>query len=677
MIIYWHRFAPRVVILLVIAFLVWLNQETFVTLAVQRQIENRTGAGVRLESIQGDVLKGNAVVNNLSIYDRKNPQRKLISAARITVEGDFENIAKRYFVFPQITAEGIHITVDGVDGQQFVPDKLWLSLKDTLAQDTAEFADKTDWTQFFSQKPDDAVKQILSQLKTSKTADEVNSRWAKDVKKIEETANGIKSRFQKIKQIVNKQNPSDSQTSQVNQFLIEVEAINVLVQKFLTDVNQLNEKAKTDYQSLLDSVNQDRNSIKKISLPKFSSESISESLIGPEVKEQWSNMLTWSEWLRSLLSPDGVNTAAKVNKAKGGSAAEHIGFISPKRFRGETIHFAALDARPEIMIETLNLTGKMDFGAVPLYFNGKVDKAAFSMHLAPAPTIIQCCFSGQSIPISPIQAEVNEAEIIGGLPDIFTTISIDRIGQNEVDNLVFHCPKYRLPARLLGRQEQFAVAVSPGVSQLDGMLVVNNGQLSGRIRMIQTETKLSAVLPAKAQNTNLHRTIQGTLNTLDGFNAEVLVSGTKDDPQYVFTSDIADKIRPSLEQLLQAEWDEIKQRTDTQMTAEANAAVDTLRTAVNDKINPLTAQINTEQQQWQQQLQQFQDVPVQQLIQKGVSSLSEKDKERIGQALNLLQQKAPGPQEQLNGKTLEDAVNEGVDKLQKKLPGALDKYLNK
>jgi hypothetical protein len=670
MLIYWRRFIPRVCILAVIVFLVWLNQETLVTLAVQQQLKSRTGAGVQLESIRGDILSGNAVANNLSVYDRKNPDRKPLCAAKITAEGDFRNIAKRYLVFPKITAEGIQITVDGVNGQSFVPDKLWLELKDAIPVNAADFAGEIDWTQFFSQKPEDAVKQILSQLKTSKFANELNTKWTEDVKKIEASAKDIENRFNRIKQILNKQTPSDSQTPQVQQFLIELDAINVSVQKFLSDVNQLNDKAKFDYQSVLTSVNQDRDNIKNISLPKFSTDSISESLVGPEVKEQWDKMLAWSEWVRSLLSPE--NTVKN-------STAKRIEFSMPKHFNGEKIDFAALDARPDVLIETLDFTGKIDFGTLPLFFNGTSSNTAFSMSLAPAPTVIQCCFSGRGVPLSPVQTENgnNDAalpEITGGLPDIFITVSIDRIGQNEVDNLVFHCPKYRLPARLLGKQGNFAVAVSPGVSQVDGMMVLNSGQLSGRIRMIQTETKLSAVLPAKLQNTGVHQAIQNTLNALDGFSAEVLVSGTKESPQYVFKSDIADKLRSPLEQLLQTEWDEIKQLADAQMTAEANAAVDILRAAVNDKISPLTAQINAEQQQWQQQ---FQGVPMEQLIQKGTSSLSEKDKERVGQVLNLLQQKPAQeqPQGQLNGKTIEDAVKEGTDKLQKKLPGILDKYL--
>lgn len=683
MLIYWSRLIPRFLILAAVIGLLWLKQDGLIRWQIKNQIENQTGASTRIGSVHSDLAGGNITINDIELFDPKSPERKPIHVGKVSAKGNFEKISKRYLDFTQIDVEGVKVVIDGVDGEQFVPDKLWLQFKDRIPKEI-DLAGDFDWSLFLSEKPEEAAKQLFKQLDTSRLVDELQRRWPDDVKQIESHVATIEARFQQIKNLFDKETQPADKLDLVNRLLQELEGTDISIQQLLAAAAQLKNKAGSDYQSLVESTKQDREKLQSIQTPQINVDKLSESLIGPDITEQWNKTLAWGDWARSLFVP------VKVDEKKN-NIYEHFGLEPPEQFNGEMIHFAALDARPDLLVENMSLTGEINFGGLPIFFHGVVKNIAQSMQLAPEPTVAQFCFSGSGVPVSPIRIDeirpdptaVLDPDIV---PEIFVTISVDRIGQNEEDQLIVHCPAYRLSERVLGNSNKLAISVSPGQSRLDGVVIMRGEQLSGQVRIVQTDTKLAVLLPEKLQGSSLHSTIQQTLNALDGFTAEVFVSGTRQQPQYAFKSDIADRLRPQIEALASAEWDNVRQQANTLLTSEANQAVESLNSLIKDKLDPTLNDIGQKRNQWEQQIAGA-GLPVGQLVESQLSKLSPKDQERIGKFMqspimqSMLQNQQNGntaaSQEQQVEQLIDGAIQEGVEKLQEKLPGLLDRLRNR
>lgn len=683
MLIYWSRLIPRFLILAAVIGLLWLKQDDLIRWQIKNQIESQTGTSARIGSVHSDLSSGNVTINDIELFDPKSPERKLIQIGNVSAKGNFEKISKRYLDFTQIDAEGIKVVIDGVDGQQFVPDKLWLQFKDRIPKEI-DLASDFDWSLFLTENPEEAAKQLFRQLDTSRLVDELQKRWPDDVKQIETHVATIEARFQQIKNLFDKETQPTDKLDVVNRLLQELEGTDINIQQLLTAVAQLKNKAGNDYQSLVEATKQDREKLQSIQTPQINVDKLSESLIGPDIKEQWDKTLAWGDWARSLFVP------VKVDEKKN-NIYEHFGLKPPEKFNGETIHFVALDARPDLLIENMNLTGEINFGGLPIFFNGVVKNIAQSIQLAPEPTVAQFCFSGNGVPVSPIRIDESRPDPTAildpdAVPEIFVTVSVDRIGQNEEDQLIVHCPAYRLSERILGNPNKFGISVAPGQSRLDGVIIMKEEQLSGQIRIVQSNTKLAVLLPEKLQGSSLHSAIQQTLNALDGFTAEVFVSGTRQQPQYAFKSDIADRLRPQIETLASAEWDNVRQQANTLLTTQANQAVESLNSIIKDKLDPTLNDIGQKRNQWEQQIAGA-GLPVGQLVESQLSKLSPKDQERIEKFMqssaiqSLLQNQQNGnttaTQQRQTEQIIDGAIQEGVEKLQEKLPGLLDRLRNR
>jgi hypothetical protein len=678
MIIRWSRIVPRLVILALIFVIAWLGQNQLIRWQLRSNIQRQTGTTAEIGSVRTDLQNGSIFIGNVRLADPKSSNRELFRAEKISVQGSYDDFLYRYFRFTEMNVEGIQIVIDGTDGQELIPDRLWSKFKDQIPKELKSIGD-FDWSTFLTEEPETAAKNLLKQLETSQLLADLKQRWPNEVEQFEAAAALIKQRFQNVRKLSENAKKTENQLQWVSELLKELEEADLGIQQLLEKVTKLKSSAQGDYQSLVSAVQRDRDKIKSLQVPKINTEQLSESLIGTEIKEQWEKTLAWGDWARSLLVPaDAADQPVSTNG--------HFGFTFPKRFRGENIHLSVLDARSELLIETVNLTGQVLFGTVPVYFNGTVKNIAQPITLAPSPMVAQFCFSGSGIPMSPIlpdqdavAAEQLPAVVNPNLvPNIYVTLQADRIGENNEDQMIVCCPMYQLSERILGNPEKWAIHVSPGMSRLDGVLLLQGEKLSGEIQLVQSGVRLSVALPPKQHNTEWLRILQQLLDSCNDLTATVLVSGTRSEPVYVFKSNIADLIRPRIELLVQQEWGLLCQEAERLVLEEANQGAGTLNTILQEKLDPIMNEINTSRTQWEQQIAQLSDIPIDQLVQSQLSKLSPKDQQRLDHFLkspsiqSLLQTRQPEQTQQTD-----QLIQRGMNKLQDKIPGLLEQLRKK
>ncbi|MDR0703848.1 MAG: hypothetical protein LBF88_02560 [Planctomycetaceae bacterium] len=680
MIIRWSRIIPRLVILVLIIVLVWLGQNELIRWQLRSNIQRQTGAAAEIGSVRMDWQNGNIMISNIRLFDPKSPNRELFRAEKILAQGSYDDLLHRYFQLTELKAEGIQIVIDGADGQELIPNRLWGKLKDQIPKELKSIGD-LDWSAFLTEKPEDAAKKLLQQLETSQLLADLKQRLPNEAEHFEVAAHLIKQRFQHIQGLAENAKKTNDPLQWINELLQELETTDLNIRQLLEHITKFKSSAQGDYQSLVSAVQRDRNKIKSLQVPNINAEQLSESLIGAEIKEQWEKTVTWGNWARSLLVP--VETGDKTV-----SIYDHFGITPPKQFRGENIHLTALDTRPELLIETTNLTGQVLFGTLPVYFNGTVKNLAQPATLGFSPTVAQFCFSGSGIPMSPICPDNNnviEDQIPAAVnpdlvPNIYVTLQIDRIGENNEDQMIVCCPRYQLPERILGNSEKLAINVSPGTSRLDGVLLLRGETVSGEIRMTQSHIRLSAILPAKQQYRELQQILQQLLDSVDMLTANILVSGTRSEPIYVFKSNLTEVIRPRMELILQKRWELLCRNAEQLVLDEANQGRDTLNAMLQEKLDPMMKEIDTSRTQWEQRIAQLSGVPIDQLVQSQLSKLSPKDQQRLNNFLkspaiqSLLQNRPP---EQIPQQQIDPLIQRGVDKLQEKIPGLLEQLRKK
>ncbi len=675
----WSRLLPRLAILVLLVVAAWIFRNEIIRRQLVAQVRAQSGAAAELESVRTDLPNGSVELRNLSLFDPKGKDRELAFVEKITAHAAPKDLLQRYYHFPTVDIEGIRVSVDGADGSQLVPDKLWLKLKDSLPSLVTP-NDGLDWTAFLSNDPEVVAKNLLDQLDSVKLAEQLQERWPKEVEQIRQLGVALKARFENVRNYADRTKQPGDKLELVGGLLKELDGADQGVQQFLAAVNQLRGKAQLDFDSLIATSQKDQKRLKTLKAPKIDTTNITESLVGDEIRDQWNKTVAWGDWARSLMVPVELD---------GGEIPlyERFGLTPPKKVRGETIHFVAQDARPELLFETVNLTGSVLFGELPIFFNGTVKNIASPMELGPEPMIAQCCFSGSGIPSTAILPENANEMFVEQIPatldpnlfaNLYVTLIVDRLGGKEEDQLIFRCPFYQLPARTLGDPEKIAIRVSPGRSRIDGVVDFKGDKIDGQIRIVQESVQLTATLPERLHETALHRVLQETLNGLDAFTVEIFVSGTRQEPQYAFKSDIADKLRPQIEKLMVREWDGIRQKADVAVADEINKAIGTLNDAIQKHLDPLVQEANGQKTLLEQQIAQATGVPLDQLIKSQLSQLSPQDQQKLGQLVNsplvqsLLKSDAKGTPDQVD-----QLIQKGTEKLQQKLPGALDKLFNR
>jgi hypothetical protein len=672
---------PRLILFVLVIVVIGFGRNELIRWQLRSQLQRQINATTNIDFVWTDWQKGNVTIGDVRLSDSKPPNHELFRVEKIIAQTNYKDLLQRYFHFSELNVEGIHVVVDGVDGQELIPNRLWSKLKDQIPKELKSVSD-LDWSVFLTEKPENAAKNLLQQLETSQLLANLKQRLPDEIERFETAANLIKQRFQNIQGLTAQAKTADHQLQWVNELLRELEATDLSIRQLLEHATKLKSSAQDDYQSLIRAVQHDRDKIKSqhLHVPKINAEQISESLIGMEMKEQWEKTLAWNFWVRSFFVPvEAENQTVSIY--------DHFGFAPPKKVRGEQIHLTVLDARPELLIDTTNLTGQILFGTLPVYFNGTIKNLAQPISLGISPMVGQFCFSGSGIPLSPVLPEDNAiaAEQVPAtvnsdiVPNIYVTLQIDRIGENNEDQMIVCCPMYQLPERILGNPEILTIAVSPGISRLDGVLLLQDEKLSGEIRLTQSGVRLAAMLPEKRSNTEWQRILQQLLDSQNNFTASVFVSGTRAEPVYVFKSNIAEIILPRIESIVRESWDKLCQEAEQVVLNEANQGTRILNAMLQEKLEPIVNDVNISRTRWEQQIAQHSGVPIDQLIQSQLSKLSPKDQQQLTNFLDspTIQSLLSNRQPEQNPQQIDPLIQHGIDKLQEKLPNLLDRLRKK
>ncbi len=683
MLINWSRFLPRLALLFIFFIALWWGQNALIAWQIRSHIARRTGAAADLAAVRMVWENDSIVLSHFQLFDPQKPDKKLFQAEKVTAVASRDDYLRRFFHFPEITVEGIQVEIAGAENNQFLPANLLGNIEKSIPKEL-EAVGELDWTVLLTDEPEDAARNLLQQLETLPLVADLQQRWPVEIRQFEEAADLIRRRLKNVNTLSNRSQQADDKVLLLQGILKELEGADLEIQQLVSSVAQLKQKARQDSQAITDTLKRDREKMRTLRPPEIDADQISETLVGPEIRERWEQTLVWGDWAKSLLVPTSDNESSSSLPV----GTPWMGTPKP-RFRGLTIPLTVFDVRPELLIDRANLAGKILYAGLPLFFNAAVSDIAYPAPMGPAPMVVQMAFSGIGAPLSPAMpptldnpasdaaaAQLNAALDPDVFPSIYVTMNIDRIGENREDMLIVRCPLYQLPQRILGNQDTFAISVSPGNSSLDGVVIVNDEKLRGEVRLAQTGIRLAAVLPPYLRQSDLQKALDPIFAAIDRFEASLVVSGTRDRPIYAVKSNIGEHLKPKVESIVLNEWGKLRQSLDKNVTDDANRALAILDTAVREHLDPVVQDVNAARTDWERQLARLSDVPLDQLVETQISKLSDKDRRRLENFMqtpaiqDLLQQQQNGRQ---GPPQLEDAIQRGVEKIEDKIPGLLER----
>ena len=249
-------------------------------------------------------------------------------------------------------------------------------------------------------------------------------------------------------------------------------------------------------------------------------------------------------------------------------------------------------------------------------------------------------------------------------PRIYVTAILDRRGDIPNDKYYIACPQYILPSRTLGNPNELAFTISPGFSQIYATVELNGENISGRIRLSQFPIRMKPTLPQKIRGSALESGITDVAQRISSLDSELILSGTKDKPQFTLNSDFGEQIASQIETLFARQWSESRKNLENDLHIKADDTVKTLRTLFQQQLLPMVDELGNAKQQITGS---NTDSPLDQAVQSMLGSVISGDKKALNDQLE-----ATG--RQILNSTINGAIKEDPeDAIKKGLRDALDK----
>ncbi|MDR2168957.1 MAG: hypothetical protein LBP59_02330 [Planctomycetaceae bacterium] len=603
-------FIPRLLVLLIFFVVIFWLRDAIIGFQIRSKIERETGCKVSIYSTQSNLQDGEFTIEKLNLSDPNSTSSKnaFMQVDKIFVKGKTDDILRRYIHLSEVKIDGVQLFVLSPDTNSLIPEVI----RNKISGQNKELAlalntvDQLGLVDLLEASPDEAALKILRQLETFNLAGNLQKYWQSETAPINEFQNDaatLREIFQNLTVIIDKIKKGDAKIGDVNKLQSDVKTAYKLIKKIATEAENLKQNVQSDYNKFQEALTNDQKKLSQLKHnPKTNPSQIAENLTAAITQNEWNKILTWRTWIDSITE----SIAIENNTEK---FYEQFKLKPNRKFKGETIRLATLDTHPDLFIDKLNMTGAVNFGTFPVYFNCAASNVAAPMRLAAEPLTIQMKLSGKNITaettrpdLTKLESEqIQEIHNSNILPDIFVTLNINRTGIETEDRLVISCPNYAAPERILGNTDKLAIKVSAGITTLNAALIVKDTNVEGQLKLTQNNIKLNLIKPN--QKTIKYETeLQQILNSINKLDAEIHIKGDINNPTYAFKSNIADIIAKQIENIIAQESEKTINKINNEITNKNTEIANLLTNIQKNKIEQIIQNINAEQNLWEKQI---------------------------------------------------------------------------
>jgi uncharacterized protein (TIGR03545 family) len=517
----WRYLTLRVAILALAMLVAWFGFEPLLHHFLVGVGQRIVRAKIDIDEVQASLSRCDLKLHHVQVANPRSPSRNLVECDEASFDVDSWALFARRLVVHNARLSGVRFnTQRTTSGEVDLPKLLPTDLRDELESQLAQLSSAAlkQFVQIIEQD-------LKDDLVSIQLAEELAARWPAEYRRMLAEAEALRIQAHELQARLTESTRDPSlAASSFPQRVREVEDLRRELNRLQSDLGDVRDQISRDREAVEFARRHDEQTIrKKLSLTQLDPQELSEYLLGEELSDKTSEILYWIRLARRFWPRDVELPAAE-------------------RSSGEDILFPGLTPRPNALVEKMQLDGVFMRGTREIAWRGEIQNLTCD-------------------PVAHGQPMVIRAETFGDRP-LTLQASLDRTGKVPRDAVVISIPKYPLPARTLGDPERLALGASAGNLQIWAQLELVGDQLTGRVLLQQPELHLTPALPAKLAG-NLGPRFERVVGDVRQLQAEVLLSGTLDEPAWTLHSNLGPQLATGLSAALAAELAEREQALAT------------------------------------------------------------------------------------------------------------------
>ena len=538
----WGWVVPRLLILATLIGSVWLFKDRAMEYAIEKTGSTIVGAKVDVGQVKSSLINGQVRLHDIQIANKKSPMMNLVEAKYAGIELSTSDLLRKKLVIEEGKLMGVEFNTARDTSGKLITDTKQHGEPGILSKTVNELGKQ--WAKDLQNVLNQRLEENLETVRVSK--DLIDS-WPKEYAAVKARADSLQARMKKLRQLKDLKftNPlRDLQTCQ--EALTDINETHREILELQAHLQKLRSKFDTDREALLTAKDTDKQRIKELmKTSKMSGKSMSQLLLGEQQGERVDQVLSWIHWLRETV-PDPETD------------------FQPDRQRGEEIIFPNLKQSPDFLIAKLMLNGKGTISDKPYQFRGTILDLTTQPKLHGKPTVVNLV-------------------ALGDTPASVRAI-VDQTGKARRDTLMIHCPSLQLKGQQLGSDDSLLVSLAP--TEMDVLVKVQlvNQRLSGNIKLKQNNVHLNIEqLPSGIKDQQIKSIISNELTSIHQFEVVMNVSGTLDNPQWDFESDLGKQLADLMNNALQKTIDHEVTRLNSRVEQVAQEKLSELNALVAAK----------------------------------------------------------------------------------------------
>ncbi|MFT5299280.1 MAG: hypothetical protein ACI814_000048 [Mariniblastus sp.] len=547
---------PRIIIAALIVLACWVGSDPLIRRVVVSKLESSTGAKVDIGHLRYSLSNHKLFLKDLELADPQWPMQNLLQAEMVYAELDPASLLSRQVIIETGQASEVVFGAPRTDSGA-------LERFPTVAHEPLNWkpqpfvsAKEIGLTWLDSLPLNDSTDASTVKLELRKVAKGLPEYWQQQLQseRLNIAALGsAKSEFQQLQTRINATNPlRPIQTNSVS----KINAIDQQRAKIQSRLLELQRLADSQRVALETSYNRDTEKIRQSAhATQFESGSVSTLLLTQMQEQHVAEIMNWFQWFRETMpSPQSD--------------------FAPKDLRGVDVKLPGVPTSPDFLIKSIELEGEGRFANQHLNFAG------YAYNLTSQPELLDVPASFE------IRAQGDQHLIV--------SCTLDRRTEKPIDSLSVTCPDLELPIQMLGEKNSMLVTMGPASHiQAEIQLHAEGDQISGELVFRHSNVSLHVdKLHEMAGGETTALQLNQGLASVDQFQTRVKLSGTMDNYQFEFTSDLGNQFAGAANRLLANKSQRLIDQKKQELTEYYTSQRNILEKQVAPELKRLSLQLN-------------------------------------------------------------------------------------
>ena len=501
----WKYVIPRLVIVVVICLIIGfgLNPAVHHTLVFWGQ--SVTSAKVEIGDVDASLLGTQVCLHDLRIADPRRPMQNLVQAEEVSFDLEANALLRQRFIVQEGRISGLRI-----DTERTTSGKLdspghgdWNISAGNLPELSLEWLDQ------LSGVLQGQMEEEIGQLESVQLVNELIQRWPAEYEQLEARIDSLKTRIDRARELFSAGTGDLLQNIDTyREAAVELDAIQQELVALGTQIDGLPLRASQDRDAALAAGQRDALYIRRrIETFSVDADSLSQYLLGQELHDRVTSLANWIGWARRNL----VATDDSTESSRG---------------RGLDVVFDGARRYPDFLVRRLTVDGEAEIGRQNFQFLGMAAGLTHQPKVHGEPAVVQVALTGPAT----VRMEV----------------VVDRTGDTPHDRFVINCPGLKIPERQVGREEQFAITISPGRMHVWMSLDLTGDELSGQFLLKQDSVELRSQATAQSGVGHFAVDLEAVLSKVQSLEIAADLNGTLDDPSWQFQSNLGPQLAEGL-----------------------------------------------------------------------------------------------------------------------------------